>query len=339
MSGGFSPDAPGESRDVAAIGPGSNTGQKGGALVDYLTVVIPREAVEERRITKLPDLLGALFGFRGEVVATAIRDRRWQFYAQSATLIDRDGEQVGKIGLGGSNDSVCVSLSGAGCKWVKNWHTLAYELERLGAKITRCDLAHDDYEGKRLNIGALRERARNRDFMQGGTPPRWQFLDDGGFDTGCTLYVGQKGHKQLCVYEKGKQLGMKSSPWIRAEVRLYGKHCVIPYETLTDPLAFLRGAYDVLAEVLADVVHDECTRLQTERRSVEATGEAAVEWAHRQVGPLLNLFVEAFGGSWADFVQDRIVRPGTPGRFRGIAQGDRLARLIYEELAVCRASS
>lgn len=328
-----------ERSEGVAQGPGSNTGQKGGALIDYLTVVIPRDAVEAGRITKVPDLLATVFGFRDEVVATAIRERRWQFYASSCNLIDRDGEMVGKVGLGGNADSVCVSLSGAGTRWIRNWYTVQHELQRLGAKITRCDLAFDDYTGQRFDVKAFRERARNREFMQGGTPPKWQFIDDGDNGTGCTLYVGQKGHKQLCIYEKGKQMGLSSSPWVRCEVRLYGKHCVIPYETLTDPLAYLRGAYDVLQEVLAGVVHDECTRIKTQRAAVEATGEAAVEWAHRQVGPFLNLIVEAFGGSWADFVQDRIVRPGTPGRFRGIAKGETLARLIYEELATCPASS
>jgi phage replication initiation protein len=307
--------------------------------VDYLTVVIPQSAVEDRRISKLPDLLGTVFGFRGEVVATSIRDRRWQFYAQSANLIDRDNEMVGKVGIGGNSDSVCVSLSGTGTRWIRNWHTVAHELAALGAKITRCDLAFDDYEGKRFDVHAFRERAKRREFMQGGTPPKWQFIDDGDNGTGCTLYVGQKGHKQLCIYEKGKQMGLSSSPWVRAEVRLYGKHCVIPFETLTDPLAFLRGAYDVLEEVLAGVVHDECTRIKTTRASVEATGEAAVEWAHRQVGPFLNFIVEAFGGSLPEFVQDRFARPGTPGRFRGVAKGETLARLIYEELATCPASS
>lgn len=324
---------------AVASGPRSNTGQKGGALVDYLTVTIPRFAVEERGLSDLRHLLGTIFGFSGEVVATAVRERRWQFYKNSANLLDRDGEMVGKIGLDGNGDSICVSLSGAGTRWVKNWHTVAHELCNCRAKITRCDLAFDDYTGERINVHAMRERARNRDFMQGGTPPKWQFIDDGDNGTGCTLYVGQKGHKQLCIYEKGKQLGLPSSPWVRAEVRLYGKHCVIPFDTLTDPLAFLRGAYDVLEEVLIGVVHDECTRIKTQRAAVEATGEALVAYMHRQIGPSINLLCEAFGGSWADFVQDRIRREGSPGRFRGIAKGEQLARLIYEELVTCPASS
>lgn len=337
--GGFSPVEPVEPESGGVFGPGSNTGQKGGALVDYLTVVIPRQRVEDRGLSDLRHLLGTIFGFRGEVVHTAIRERRWQFYKSSANLIDRDNEQVGKIGLDGNGDSICISLSGAGTRWVRNWHTVAHELRSLGARISRCDLAFDDYEGERFNVQALRERAKAGDFMQGGTPPKWQFVDEGNSGEGCTLYVGKKGHKQLCIYEKGKQLGLSSSPWVRAEVRLYGKHCVVPLETLTDPLAFLRGAYDVVEELLVDVVHDECTRIKTERAQVEATGEAMVEFLTRQIGPSINLIVEAFGGSWADFVQTRIVRPGTPGRFRGIATGEKLARLIYEELTPCRASS
>lgn len=325
---GFSPDAPGET--AVPAGPRSNTGQKGGALVDYLTVTLSRSRVEERGLSDLRHLLGTIYGFRGEVVATALRDRRWQFYPQSANLIDRDGEMVGKIGMG--EDSLCISLSGAGTRWIGNWHTVAWELRALQAKITRCDLAFDDYEGQRVKVRELLERARAREFMQGGTPPKWRFLDDGGHNTGCTLYVGTKGHKELCVYEKGKQMGLPNSEWTRTEVRLYGKHAVIPYETLTDPLAFLRGAYDVIEDLLADVADEACTRLKTQRAAVEATGEAMVAHLLRQVGPSLHVLCEAFGGDWADFVQTRIVRPGTPGRFRGVAKGETLARLLREEL-------
>jgi DNA relaxase NicK len=67
-----------------------------------------------------------------------------------------------------------------------------------------------------------------------------RFISDEGHGTGCTLYVGGKGHKELCIYEKGKQQGMPESPWVRMEVRLYGKHVegrAVPVDALRDPVA------------------------------------------------------------------------------------------------------
>lgn len=322
--------------ESGGAGPRSNTDQKGtqapGALIDYLTLVLPERAVEEFGLTKLDNLLARLFGFRGEVVATAIRERRWQFYTHSAALLDREGQMVGKIGVGGNRGTMCVSLSGAGTRWVKNWERVQIALRSIGAKISRVDLAFDDYSGALFDVHDMRARAARSEFRQGGTPPKWRFLDDGGHNTGCTLYVGAKGHKELCIYEKGKQLKHTDSPWVRCEVRLFAKHAVIGLEVLTDPLAFLRGAYDVLEILLADIAADACTRIKSERAQVEATGEAMVRYLRRQIGPSLHVLLEAFGGSFEDFLHARIVRDGTPGRFRGTAKGVRLAQLLREEL-------
>jgi Putative phage replication protein RstA len=327
---------------AAGFGPRSNTDQKGGdvrpgALVDYLTVVIPRMRLEDLGATRMDVLLERLFGFRGEVVATAFRERRWQFYTHSAALLDREGELVGRVGIGGNGSTMCISLSGAGTRWVRNWHQCQRELALLSARITRCDLAFDDYDGEILDVHEMRDRAARQEFRQGGAPPKWRFLDDGGNGTGCTLYVGSKGHKELCIYEKGKQLGLPESRWVRAEVRLYAKHCEVPLAVLTDPLAFLRGAYDVLERVLAPVARDFCTRVRTRRKAAEVSGEAMVRFLRRQIGPSLNLLFEAFGGSAEDFIRERILREGQPRRFRGIAKGDQLHQFLREEL--CRASS
>jgi phage replication initiation protein len=280
------------------------------------------------RCTNIDLLLFRLFGFRGEVVAGALREKNWNFYKKSAVLIDREGELVGRIGTEGNKDTVCVSLTGAGCKWVKNWAHVEREARRVNARISRVDCAHDDYEGKRLDVHALRERAAAGDFAEGGCPPRHRFMSDEGHGTGNTLYVGGKGHKELCVYEKGKQLGVASSRWVRAEVRLYGKHVEVPLDVLTNPGAYLRGSYSVLREL----IHGVCTRLRTIRKQVEVSAEAMVEWAHRQVGPALNVLRGAFGHSWSDFCEARILREGHPGRFRGIAKGDALHKFVREEL-------
>src|SRR5690606_10420868 len=117
-----------------------------------------------------------LFGFRGEVIATAIRDKRWQFYAQSAVLLDREGEMVGRIGLGGNSSTWCVSLSGAGTRWVSNWEHVQTQVARLSGKLSRVDVAFDDYDGKHLDVHDMRERAIAGEFGEGGRPPKHRFL-------------------------------------------------------------------------------------------------------------------------------------------------------------------
>lgn len=332
-STGFSPVERGE-KGGAAIGPRSNTGQKGQvALIDYLTLVMPLSLLQDVGCTRLDVLLFRLFGFRGEVVAGELRRKNWNFYPMSAVLLDREGELVGRVGMGGNRNTVCVSLSGAGCKWVPDWERVAREGERLKARISRVDCAHDDYNGDHLDVHALRRRALAGDFCEGGCPPKSSFISDNGNGTGCTLYVGGKGHKELCVYEKGKQQGMPTSAWVRAEVRLYGKHVEIPLDVLTDPGRYLRGAYSVLAEV----IRGTCDRLRTVKKQVQCSAHAAVEWVRRQAGPLLYCLSSAFGDSFPDFLAARVVREGHPGRFRGIAKGEPLFQMMREELCLSAA--
>ena len=137
---------------------GVHTGQKGqqDAIIDYLTIVVPLSALEEVNCKKLDLLLFRIFGFRGEVVAGAIREKNWNFYEQSAVLIDRENEVVGRVGIGGKKSTVCLSLTGMGCKWIRDWARVYKQCAMLDAKITRVDCAHDDYEGERLDVHAPR---------------------------------------------------------------------------------------------------------------------------------------------------------------------------------------
>ena len=330
----FSGVGSGKGAQPAAVGPNSNTGQKmgPGCLIDYLTIVLPMASADARGLSDLNHLLSTVFGTQHDLTVTALREKRWQFYSLSSLIVDRDGQLVGRVGVGGNGQTICISLSGAGTKWVKNWFTAYKHLALLDAKISRVDLAYDDYDGELLNVHDMRARALNGDFAQGGRPPESRFLSDEGSGKGSTLYVGGKGHKELCIYEKGKQQGLIESLWVRAEARLYAKHVGIPLEVLLEPFDYLRGSYDVLAELLVGV----CTRLKTTARYVQANGVAMVRWAHRQMGKTLNVIREAFGDSWSDFVEANIMREGRPSRFDGICPGDQLATQLRIEL--CQTS-
>ena len=335
----FSPDRLVDNAPVASVGPVSNTGQKSpvaathGAIVDFLTVVIPRAQLLDHNVTRLSLLLPNVFGLRApDVRLTDVQEKRWQFYSHSAYIIDAQGEVVGRYGEGGNGDTICISLSGAACRLVKNWHTVAYMLELHRGRISRCDLAYDDYDGV---FGAIRghERAAlNGAFAGNGHPPMTKFLDDHGTGKGSTLYVGQKGHKQACIYEKGKQLGVAESPWVRFEARLYGKHQQIPRDALVNPMHYLRGAYSYLGSLLASVGDGLACRIELAKRTVEATGHAVVKWARRQVGPTLGLLWRALGEETPEFLREHVSREGLPARFKRACTAAQLPAFVRETI-------
>lgn len=298
-------------------------------LVDYLTVVVPAGRVGSGRAAMERFVLSVL-GAGAMVELGPFRGRAWQFYADSAVLVDREGECVGFLGFGGNRETVCLSISGAGCRWVRDWHRVVDVLGGYGARISRVDVAVDDYDGKVLDVHALRREAREGEgFMCSGRPPKSRFLDDHGSGDGCTLYVGAKGHKELCVYEKGKQLGDDSSPWVRAEVRMYGKHVgVIPLDVLVRPMEFLRGAYPILARLFVGLAD----RLATVVATVEASATAMVSWLRRQCGPSLGLLSRALGDDLGAFVVAEVARSSRPSRFRRSGAGDDLVVLVRNQL-------
>lgn len=335
----FSPEKAVDTAPVAAVGPSSNTGQKSqmaathGAIVDFLTVVIPRERLMENRVPRVSLLLANIFGIDApDARITEVQARRWQFYNESAYIVDAQGEVIGRYGQGGNGDTICISLSGAACRFVRNWRTVAHMLELHRGRISRCDLAYDDYDGV---FGSVRDHERaalSGAFAESGRPPMTKFLDDHGTGKGSTLYVGQKGHKQCCIYEKGKQLGVAESPWVRFEARLYGKHQQIPRAVLTDPMQFLRGSYTYLGKLLASVAAGMACRIELATRTVQATGHAMVKWANRQIGPTLHVLWQALGEETPAFLREHVAREGLPSRFKRACTAAQLPAYVRETL-------
>lgn len=136
------------------LGPGSNTGQKStlpthGALVDFLTVVFSADRLAERGLGRISLLLPGIFELRpSDVMAGELHAKRWQFYKASAVIVDSNGELVGRIGAEGNGDTVCISLTGAACKYIRNWGAVRKQIEALQGRISRCDVAYDDYDGR-----------------------------------------------------------------------------------------------------------------------------------------------------------------------------------------------
>lgn len=223
-------------------------------------------------------------GVTGITCETELRGFR-NFYTHHVRLIGDGGAQVGFIALGGERQrgTYCIEVTGAGCAHVKAWDSLKRKLESAGGRITRVDVAHDDFDGVH-DLALCRALHAAGEFTTNGRPPAFgeQGFDD---DSGRTVYVGKNiGNQQLCVYEKGKQLGDKNSRWVRWEARFGCKYRDIPLDVLTAPAEFMRGHFPALHFVEAIG-----RRMATHVKRAASSMVKAMHWCRHQYGGLLNL--------------------------------------------------
>lgn len=230
--------------------------------------------------------------FNGVFSCEELRGGR-NFFDHSITL----DQSAGFIAFGGNNsvrdfdgnikrivDEKCqIYISGDGCSRLKDFELIKKKLSELDAKITRVDIAFDDFEGKN-DIASCEEKFRNGEFITRGTPPKMKKIDDFGSGDGCTNYVGKReSGKMLRVYEKGKQLGDKLSKWVRWELELRSKDREIPLETLTNPREFLAGSYPALS-----FINDVVQIIKTSREKLRIQYNKLKNIARSQYGKLFN---------------------------------------------------
>lgn len=309
------------------MGPSSNTGQKStlaAPIIDFCTVVIPGDSLKPAKM-HLRELLHHIFGTGEKVVMGPLLDRPWNFFPRSATLVDETGSVAGKVGVA-DDGRVCFSLTGQGCVHVPSWGLVRARLEELGARLTRLDIAVDDLTGETFKVEDFKQAHLEGAFVSNGRPPLARFVDDMGSGKGCTLYIGQKGHKELCVYEKGKQLGDPESDHTRCELRLYAHRLELPLEALTSPGKYFGAAYPILVQF----VIGEIERLEVKEQMVNASAVALKRFLRNQCGTGLHLIVDALGDEAWEFIRQEIARPGRPGRFKSYT-GD-LPQLVRTQL-------
>jgi phage replication initiation protein len=177
------------------------------------------------------------------------------------------------------------------------------------AVITRCDVAHDDFEGKTINIEQARSWYLDGGFGSMGRPPKAKLVDDLGSGKGKTFYVGNRAFGKLCrVYEKGKKEGDPNSSWNRLEVEFRSKGREIPWDIVIRPGDYLAGAYPCLWYLSG------CQeRIRTIRTTASINYRGMVEWVRSAAGRALNVMLDVEGGDAAS-VLTQVVRLGAPKR-------------------------
>jgi len=238
-----------------------------------------------------------------------------QFYDHHFKLHTPEGDVCGMVAFGGERQryTVMLQLTGAGCAHVVAWAAVRDRLESLGAKITRVDVAHDDYEGKHTVDDAVAWHEAGL-FTTSGRPPAMQRVgwNDG---SGRTVYIGKNtGNQQLVVYEKGREQGARdgdeSVNWVRWEARFGAAYRVIPFDVLTEPVRYLVGHYPPLAYWIEAI----CCRMRTSRERASSNLAHSLRWARRQYGSLLNLLAEHLPEPelFARFVTRHVARKAPP---------------------------
>lgn len=237
----------------------------------------------------------------------------WNGYKERHTIIGSGEVDLGLVALGGKSQrgSLHVELNAQACALISDWAALKEWGEQYKANITRIDLAHDDLNGEAVTINKGLVWLEEGLFNLNGRPAEPHLRDDLGSGEGKTLYVGKRANgKMLRIYEKGRQLGDRQSPWVRVEAEFRNKSRVIPWDALTRPGNYLAGAYPCLA-----YLSDRQDKIKTITKAGEISLASAVEHLQQVGGKLINLLMHVHGGD-AFAVIDELKRPGIPQRLK-----------------------
>ncbi|WP_274804063.1 replication initiation factor domain-containing protein [Pseudoalteromonas rhizosphaerae] len=198
-------------------------------------------------------------------------------YEKSATLYRHDVNS-GVIAWGANNGGVMISFTGTGCAGldIPKLHSMIQKMPNV--KITRLDIAYDDYEGNRT-IQDYFQNLEEGAFCKTNQKPKWSLIKTGELQKispeeqglwrkkhgwqkrydcvangGNTLYVGsRKNGKMARMYEKGKQMESESQPnWVRAELELRSIDRVISLDALLNTDAVFAAAYPAFAFITAE---------------------------------------------------------------------------------------
>lgn len=308
--------------------PGSNTGGKV-AISTIMTGLAAGLAVNESSVVKI-DTLTVSFdgsGFGGELppvrrwldrmsggvlTVGGLLSQHYNGYARCFGLLLVSGQQSPMLGWLGVSDRAdhmrgrwCLHLTGAACQVLLPgvFLALSMDLERLSGKITRIDLAVDDLTGVH-SVEQVKSLYESGAFAIGGRPPKWEHICSSDGDT---FYVGQRGSgKYYRCYQKGRQLGDDSSPWVRHEVEFHCQNRVLPLAMLANPLEYFKGAYpDVF-----DWIEGAATMIDTSRAKHAIVFSAAMLFAKRQVGRLVRYCQDKLGYAEQQIVNELISEPG-----------------------------
>jgi phage replication initiation protein len=213
--------------------------------------------------------------------------------------------------MGGNRKTILVMISGAGCAAAKaGWQEELYEWSQDVPRFryTRIDVAHDDFEGE-YDVNMAIADYRDGAFSCGGRMPsveqRGNWLNEKD-KSGRSVYIGKRKNGKVCrVYEKGRQLGDSSNPWVRIECEWHNTRRIIPLDIVIEPGKYLAGAYPAFFWI-----YKTTERIRTTAKEAKILYEQAIGFARQQFGKLI-WYMGQVENSIQD-VFDMLAIPGEP---------------------------
>ena len=311
-------------------------------LIDHETPLDDKHPENVRELAeKLSSTMHTLFGFGISEQKNGINGYKYSFVMGSHTT------KYGVVAFGGSNqkDSIMVHLYGDGLTAaIDGWETRLYnwlDVFAPFAKITRCDLAHDFFDGQYTPDQAYQSWQQGG-FDNRGQRPRarlhgYDWLDDKR--TGKTFYVGTPNSSRLVrVYDKGCEQGDNTSRWVRFELQLRNRDYIIPHDILINAGGYLTAAYPV-CQVLFEQYRDCPAKAERVKKTQEINLEHVVKYASQSSSSCINL-MEWLGLSDSEIV--KLLKGGKakqPKRLGADKEDCRQANMRYlhemKEMAQC----
>jgi DNA relaxase NicK len=189
--------------------------------------------------------------------------------------------RAGSIFYGGNNNRPFLQFNGVGCSHL-NFVKLHEVLKTMNkVRVTRCDIAVDDLDGLHGDILTVVEAYKSGLFKRGGNQPSVSQVGDWLTDNspkGRTLYIGsRKGSAMMRIYEKGKELGLSTSPWIRYELELKSVDYILPIHIILDPSSYFLSLNEFNKKFTSSFVN---SKLSKKTKLVDQL-EDYMLWNHR----------------------------------------------------------
>lgn len=208
------------------------------------------------------------------------------------------GDKCGFFCVGGQRNTYLVMLTGRGCSmatvgWERRLYNFLSNVATRG-KLTRVDLAHDDFDGNKINVDWGQEQDDIGGFQLGNRPPNVEHKGNWKRPNGRgrTLNIGSReSGKYLRLYEKGRAEGDPEDNWQRAEVEFKSKDRVLPFDMLLAPSEYFIAAYPCFLFLAED---KQPARIETMVKAAKINSYAAFETIKRQYGKYINLFKQVF---------------------------------------------
>lgn len=258
------------------------------------------DEVEHAIFDTISDIFGENF------TSVTKHDTQFQFYKYHYSVM-QDDTVLAKVGFGGNQDSVYVQITGKGCyaacdDYNKNLYEFLKQHDK--AHLTRLDLAFDDFDGYFGDVEDANNAESQGMFKNGKSLPKVHLIGDWKRHEGDgrTLQIGQRtSGKMMRIYEKGKELGFKHSPWLRSELEFKNKKQYLPADMLISPTAYFAGAYPYTYQLIENKFlslkkngSPPAKKLQTMKNESQISTDKAIQTTKRQFGKYIKAFIELF---------------------------------------------